>query len=56
MPELFAILQDFKDELSLKLIGSMGFFGGGTAIVEEENNNTSGESTAEEVDAFFNDF
>lgn len=57
MPELFTILEDFQEELSLKLTGMMGMFGGGVTSEKETNGKTNnGVSTAEEVDAFFNDF
>ena len=51
MPELFAILEDFKEELSLKLTGMMGMFGGG---VVSDTETKEDETTAEDVDAFFN--
>jgi len=55
MAELFTILDDFKEELSIKLVGGMGLFGGD--ITEENTESTeSGESTAEDFDAFINDF
>lgn len=57
MPELFTILEDFQEELSLKLTGMMGMFGGSVASEKETDSKTNnGVSTAEEVDAFFNDF
>lgn len=53
MPELFEILdgEGFAEELSLKLVGRAGLFGGGMVSDTETQ---EGETTAEDVDAFFN--
>lgn len=53
MKELFIILEDFEEELSIKLVGNVGLFGGGTGKSEKGE---SEETTAEDVDAFFHDF
>lgn len=52
MPELFEILdgEGFAEELSLKLVGKTGLFGGMVSGTEKQE----GETTAEDVDAFFN--
>lgn len=54
-PELFAILEEFNDELSLKLTGMMGMFGGGISK-DYDNSIDVRESSAEDVDDFFNNF
>ena len=53
MPELFEILdgEGFAEELSLKLVGKTGLFGGSSS---SDTGAQEGETTAEDVDAFFN--
>ena len=52
MPELFEILdgEGFAEELSLKLVGKTGLFGDMVNNTETKED----ETTAEDVDAFFN--
>jgi len=52
MPELFEILdgEGFAEELSLKLVGKTGLFGDTVSNAQT----SEGETTAEDVDAFFN--